>query len=178
MRKRKTTSGRKVEKPGLVFGTPEWSGGERSEPKRNGGVPKTSPKSAAIGDFVKPDPEVVEKPQRRRFSASYKAEIVRKADASTESGQIGALLRREGLYSSQLTEWRKQYRQGALTALKDNKRGRRKTNPLQEENEKLRRQAARLEHRLQQAETIIEAQKKISEILGNPRKSNEYQEDD
>jgi len=88
-----------------------------------------------------------------------------------EEGAIGALLRREGLYSSQLATWRRQYRSGALTALKDNKRGRKRTkNPLEDEVARLQRENARLGHRLEQAETIIEIQKKVSTMLGIPLK--------
>ena len=96
MRKGKTNSGKRVEKPGLVMGIPQCGEGGRSEPQRNGGIPITPSKSTAIGESVKPDPEVVENPQRRRVSASYKARIVREAEAGTEVGQIGALLRQEG----------------------------------------------------------------------------------
>jgi transposase len=150
---------------------------EFDQSKGNGENPSKPIRSSGSINLSPPDPEVREKPERRRFTASYKERIVREADACTEKGQIGALLRREGLYSSQLTEWRKQYRQGALAALKDDKRGRPKVNPLQEENEKLQRRVERLEHRLQQAETIIEAQKKIAAILGNPPASRESDED-
>ena len=95
--------------------------------------------------------------------------IVREADACTEPGEIGALLRREGLYSSHLDKWRKRLREGGEAALVEVKRGRRpKRTPLDAENEKLRRQNARLEHRLRQTEAIIEIQKKVSEILGVP----------
>ncbi|MGC9329013.1 MAG: transposase, partial [Candidatus Hinthialibacter sp.] len=116
------------------------------------------------------DPEVEEKPQRRKFTALYKTRIVQEADGCTEKGQIGALLRREGLYSSQLTEWRKLYRQGALTALRDDKRGRKKTHAVECENEKLRLQVTKLERRLQQAETIIEVQKKFRRSWVSPKK--------
>ncbi len=95
-----------------------------------------------------PDPEVSSLPKRRRFSADYKARVVEEAEACTEAGDIGALLRREGLYSSQLSQWRKQYRTGALRALRDDKRGRKVSkHPLEDENEKLRRQNARLADR-------------------------------
>ena len=147
------------------------------QPKGNGEIPSPPIRSSGRINQSPPNPEVREKPERRRFSASYKARIVREADACMEKGQIGALLRREGLYSSHLTEWRKQYSQGALAALKDDKRGRPKANPLQEENKKLQRRVAQLEHRLQQAETIIEVQKKIAAILGSPPTSRESDED-
>ena len=116
-----------------------------------------------------PDPEVSSLPKRRRFSADYKARVVEEADACTEAGGIGALLRREGLYSSQLSAWRDQYRRGALRALRDDKRGRKATkHPLEDENEKLRRQNARLAQRLEQAEGIIDIQKKWLRCWGFP----------
>ncbi len=160
---------------GSALGTPACSGGERSESERNGGVPN----AAAQSDGSVPDPEVSARPKRRRFSADYKARIVEEADACREGGAIGALLRREGLYSSQLADWRRQYRSGALTALKDNKRGRKRTkNPLADEVARLQRENARLAHRLEQAETIIEIQKKVSTILGIPLKDNPLEENE
>ncbi len=116
-----------------------------------------------------PDPETPSLPKRRRFSADYKARIVEEAEACTKAGDIGALVRREGLYSSQLSQWRKQYRAGALRALHDDKRGRKVTkHPLEEENEKLRSRNASLSHRLERAEAIIEIQKKMAAMLGIP----------
>jgi transposase-like protein len=112
----------------------------------------------------------LDKPARRRFTAAYKLRILQEAEALTEPGQMGALLRREGLYSSHLTTWRRQRDRGALEALKPRKRGRkgRQPNPPAQENERLRRTNDRLLRKLQQAQTIIEFQKKISEILGIP----------
>lgn len=116
---------------------------------------------------IAPDPEVVPTNGRRRFSAAYKARIVRKADVCTEPGEIGALLRREGLYSSYLTKWRKEYQEGAEAALADDKRGRKVTkNPLESEVEKLRRELERTEKKLKQAEMVIEFQRNLCEILG------------
>ena len=121
-----------------------------------------------------PDPEVSSLPKRRRFLADYKARVVEEADGCTEAGGIGALLRREGLYSSQLSQWRNQYRTCALRALRDDKRGRKAVkHPLEDENEKLRRQNARLAQRLEQAETIIDIQKKVAAMLGIPLNSVE-----
>lgn len=145
---------------------PELNEGERSEPERNGGTAKP-----AVVQTCRevPDPQVLEHPQQRRFTVEYKAGIVREADACTQIGQIGALLRREGLYSSQLSDWRKIYRKGALAALKDDKRGRRQIrHPLEAQNESLKKNNARLERRLKQAEAVIDIQKKLSEILGVP----------
>ena len=154
------------------LGVREWSGGERSEARRNG----RAPKSAAV-DEEAPDPEVLEKPKRRRFSAAYKARIVQEVDVCTEMGQVGALLRREGVYSSQLSEWRKQYRAGGYTALAVSKRGRKqKKSAVELENERLRKQVSRLEQRVRQAEAIIDIQKKASEMLGIPLKALENDE--
>jgi len=114
-----------------------------------------------------PDPEVSERPVRRRFTAEYKLRIVEEANAATEPGAVGALLRREGLYSSHLVDWRRQYRTGALRNLA-HPRGRPAPNPLAKENERLRQQNRRLERRLATAERIIEIQGKVSELLGIP----------
>ena len=114
-----------------------------------------------------PDPEVPERPARRRFTAEYKLRIVEEANAATELGEVGALLRREGLYSSHLVDWRRQYRLGALSSLA-RPRGRPKPHPLAAENEQLRRRNARLSQRLATAERIIVIQGKVSELLGIP----------
>ena len=107
---------------------------------------------------------------RRRFTVEYKLAILEQADRCTESGQLGALLRRVGLYSSQLSTWRKQRREGMLSGLTPKKRGRKakSKDPLQEDNQRLRRENERLQTRLKQAETIIECQKKLSEMLSMP----------
>ncbi len=119
---------------------------------------------------TRPDPQVLERPVRRSFDRDYKLRILQEADACTEAGQIGALLRREGLYSSHLTAWRHQRTAGVLAGLEPKRRGRkaRAVDPLAEENQRLRRENERLTTRLKQAETIIEVQKKVAEILGNP----------
>ena len=160
---------------GSDVGGLEWSVNQAEERKRN-----ERPPTSAAGqgrELGRPDPEVLERPQRRRFSAECKARIVQEADACTQIGQVGALLRREGLYSSQLATWRKQYRQGGYAALVDTKRGRkRKKSPLELENERLRKQVSHLERRLQQAEAIIDIQKKASEMLGIPLRAPESDE--
>lgn len=117
-----------------------------------------------------PNPEVPEKAIRRRFTAAYKLQIVEEADRCKEAGALGELLRREGLYSSHLTTWRRQRDEGALSGLEPKRRGRKpKTkDPSVQEAERLRRENQRLAERLRQAELIIEAQKKVSEILGIP----------
>lgn len=114
------------------------------------------------------DPEVLEKPVRRKFTAAYKLKIVEAAERCSELGQIGALLRREGLYSSQLSTWRNQQQQGQLQALEDNKRGRKASIPqlVQKELEQLRRENQRLREKMQQAELIIDIQKKASQLMG------------
>ena len=118
-----------------------------------------------------PDPEVPEKKPRRKFTAKYKLQILQEADACTESGQLGALLRSKGLYSSNLTTWRKQRDQGLLDALSPKKRGRKEKekNPLAPRVAELEKETERLRRKLKRAETIIEFQKKISEILGIPQ---------
>jgi transposase len=152
-------------------------GTERGEPERSGGEPNGGANNPAA-DFPTPDPEVLAKPPRRRFTPAYKARIVEEAQRCTESGQIGALLRREGLYSSALTQWRRQYQSGALQALKDDKRGRRRTRDAREkELERLQRENERLNKNLRQAELIIEIQKKVAAMLGNPIETPPNSED-
>jgi len=117
-----------------------------------------------------PDPEVVAKAKRRTFTAEYKQRILQEADsAAATPGGVGALLRREGLYSSHLVSWRRERSQGIQEALAPRKRGRKsQRNPLEEENQKLRRQNARLTEDLRKANIIIEVQKKVAALLGNP----------
>ena len=114
------------------------------------------------------DPEVRERAARRRFTAEYKLQVLRQADQCVGVGDLGALIRREGLYSSHLTTWRRQREQGALVALAPKKRGRPTASgsPLARRVAELERDNGRLTRRLHQAEAIIEAQKKLSEILG------------
>lgn len=114
-----------------------------------------------------PDPEVPERPVRRRFTAEYKLSILQEVDAATEDGQIGAILRRERLYSSHLVDWRRARKVGALEALA-RPSGRPRPNPLAKEVERLQRENARLSSRLDTAERIIEIQGKVSELLGIP----------
>lgn len=112
---------------------------------------------------VMSNPEVREHPLRRRFSAEYKRRIVEEANAS-EPGSIGALLRREGLYSSHLVEWRRLYRAGALSGLA-RPRGRPAPHPMAAENERLRATVERLEARLARAEKVIAVQGNVSALL-------------
>lgn len=149
---------------------------EGGEPERSGGEPNAVANNHAA-DPGGPDPEVLAKPQRRRFTAAYKARIVEEAMTCTEPGQIGALLRREGLYSSALTLWRKQYQSGALQGLKDSKRGRKQVrDPREKELDRLRRDNRRLTKKLEQAELIIDIQKKVAAMLGNPIETPEIDE--
>lgn len=114
-----------------------------------------------------PSPEVAPKAKRRTFSAEYKLRILDQAAACRTPGERGALLRREGLYSSHLTHWRRELRKGALNGLTPKKRGP-KGDPLAMENAQLKREIARLQAKLERAETIIEVQKKLSQLLGLP----------
>jgi transposase-like protein len=115
-----------------------------------------------------PDPEVTPKAKRRIFTAAYKKKILAETEAAAGSGQIGELLRREGIYSSTLTRWRRE-RDNAVDSAFSQKRGPEpKRNPLTAENEKLRRQNQRLQEELRKAELIIEVQKKVSMLLGRP----------
>ena len=119
---------------------------ERAVGERNGGA---AGRAAPAGV---PDPELVERPQRRRFTAEYKLRILREAEACSRPGEVGALLRREGLYSSILSEWRKQRDAGSLQAL-SRPRGRKAPHPLEAENAKLRRRAERAEAELAEGAT-------------------------
>ena len=108
--------------------------------------------------------EVVPKAKRRTFSAAYKQQILQAADACRQAGQLGALLRREGLYSSHLTTWRRQRDRGELGTKKRGK----PADPQAQEVARLKRQNARLQAQLAQAETIIAVQKKLCDLLGLP----------
>ena len=117
-------------------------------------------------DVQVPEPEVLPRAKRRRFSAEYKLRILEEVDGCTQRGQIGALLRREGLYSSHLSTWRQQRLLGQLEGLSPKKRGRKPQDPVVEEAARLRRENERLRARLEQAEMIIDVQKKLSQLLG------------
>jgi transposase-like protein len=141
------------------------------------GARRASGVSAIGGASGPPDPEVPEKPKRRRFSAEYRLRIVREADACKEAGEIGALLRREGLYSSLLTAWRRQRDAGALEGLRSKKRGP-KAKAVDPRVKRLEREVVRLRRQLEQAETIIDIQKKVAGILGIPLRTSESDEKD
>jgi len=139
-------------------------------------VPPETPQVAegvgggAIAGTNPPDPQVPERAKRRTFTAEYKRRILREADACTGCGDIGALLRREGLYSSHLNTWRRQQAKGLEPATRGRKSIR---HPLEEENKRLLREKAALERRLKRAELINDIQKKVSEMLGIPLNSPE-----
>ena len=126
--------------------------------------PTFSPNGSEPGRH--PEPEVVARATRRTFSAAYKLDIVEEADQCAERGQIGALLRREGLYSSQLATWRRQRAAGGLQAMTSKKRGRKASQEAKDvEIAALRRENEGLQRQLAQAELIIGAQKKLAEAL-------------
>lgn len=138
---------------------PERSEGERSA---------TNGKTVAVAT-PHPDPEVVVQAKRRRYTGEYKQRILTEADQAKGSGGIGAILRREGLYSSLLTAWRRERDAGALQALTPQKRGpKSKRDPVAEENQQLRRETARLTEELRKAEIVIDIQKKVATLLGRP----------
>jgi len=132
--------------------------GERSKPEGDGRALRSV------------EPEVLERPERRKYSVEYKLKILKEANGCTQPGQIGALLRREGLFSSNLTAWRRQRDKGVFAGLSPRKRGR-KPNMVDSRDLRIReleRENERIKKRLKNAEIIIEFQKKVSEILGIP----------
>lgn len=131
--------------------------------------------TAALGSASTPDPEVVPKAQRRKFSAEYKERILVQADACTQAGQLGALLRREGLYRSHLAAWRRQRTLFGLAGLAPRKRGP-KPDPQAAEIARLQRENERLLARLRRAENIIDVQKKVAQLLGAPLDQTESDE--
>ncbi len=122
--------------------------------------------------------EVVAKPTRRRVTAEYKVKVLKEADACHKPGEIGALLRREGLYGSNLTAWREPRRQGELAGLAQKKRGPapKATNPLAARVAALEKETVRLNARAARAEALVELQKKVSQILGIELKRNGEQD--
>jgi transposase len=124
--------------------------------------------SETVTDQVR-DPEVKDQARRRRYSAAYKLRILEELDRCSQPGEVGALLRREGLYSSHITKWRKERRAGQLKALSPKKRGRREADPATVEVARLRRENEKLKAELERAEIIIRYQKKVADLLGfNP----------
>ena len=142
--------------------------GEAQGARRATGNSPTAAAAAGKGSEEPPDPEVPETVPRRRFTAAFKLRILQQADGCTQPGEIGALLRREGLYSSHLATWRRQREEGLLQGLAPKKRGRKKkaADPSAMRVAQLEKDNLRLKQQLRRAEIIIDAQKKISEILG------------
>jgi transposase-like protein len=155
-----------AQSPSAVPGA-ERSEAERSETERSAALGTVGTDPTAI---VRPDPEVVAKAKRRRFTAKYKQQILTKADAAaSEAGAIGALLRREGLYSSHLVKWRRDREASIQQGLEPRKRGPKSTrSPMADENQKLQSENERLTERLRKAEIIIDVQKKVAALLGAP----------
>ena len=140
-----------------------------SQEKLNGAVDRSleravGERKGSIDAQAAPDPELVERASRRRFTAEFKLRIVREADACTQPGEVGALLRREGLYSSHLTQWRQARDAGALEAL-ERPRGRKSADPREAEIAALRRRAERAEAELVKARKVIEVQGNVSALL-------------
>jgi transposase len=156
-----------------VVVAPLRSEDERSESSQSNGATTTEPAGAAA------DPEVSAKAVRRQFSAAYKKRILQETDNGGD-GAIAALLRREGLYSSHLVTWRKQREKGEIAGLEPRKRGKKpgERNPLTVENVRLTRENLHLAKRLKQAETIIDVQKKLCDLLGLTVPPIEQNEDD
>ena len=127
-----------------------------------------------------PSLEVPPKASRRHFTAEYKRRIVELADAAQEQGSVGALLRREGLYSSHLAIWRRQYREGDLAGSKSKKRGRigKPKDKAERKVQELERENARLRRQLHQAKSVIDVQKKLSELMGIPLETDDNEEND
>jgi transposase-like protein len=142
-----------------IVGEPERRDDERSEAARSGGSPMIERETSAAA----PDPAVTARHARRRFTTHYRLEILRKADACTRPGQLGALLRKEGLYSSLLVTWRRQREEG----LTPKKRGR-KVKAVDPQLKKLEHENRHLTRRLQKAEALLAFQKKVSELLQIP----------
>ena len=156
---------------GILKGT----GGERSEPE----VSERGTTVAAPTPPPPPDPEVSAHPNRRKFSRNFKLRILKETDIASP-GDIGAILRREGIYSSSLSSWRRQRENGELGSSTSNKRGPapKMDEPTRRKVTNLERENSRLARRLKRAEQIIEVQKKISELLGIPLSHSQNEEDD
>lgn len=151
-----------------IVGEPERRDDERSEAAPSGGSPTIVRETSS----APPDPEVTARHARRRFTTPYKLEILRKADAC-RPGQLGALLRKEGLYSSLLVTWRRQ-REDGLTPKKRGRKGK----PVDPHVKKLEHENRQLTRRLQKAEALLAFQKKVSELLQIPLKPFVSDEDD
>lgn len=151
-------------------------GGERSEPERDRQLDSTAPHGSQPAAI--PDPQVVPKAakaKRRRFSASDKQRILEAVDQVTEPGAVGRILRREGIYHSQLSKWRQQRAAGISAGLADKGRGAKgpSAKSLQQENHKLQRENVRLRKQLSRAEIIIEFQKKAAALFETTKETEE-----
>ncbi len=144
---------------GMGMGAAAVGGEERSD---------EPPTAKAVERPPAPDPEVVAKPTRRQFTGEYKLGILEETDRCSQPGEVGRILRREGLYSSHLTAWRKARHKGSLRDLAPRKRGRKpaRRNSLQKRVDELEAEVARLEKQLATAETILEVQGKVVGLLG------------
>ncbi len=140
--------------------------------RRATGVPPAGAPSAGV-----PDPAVEAKPQRRRFPAEYKLRILREVERAKGTGEVGAILRREGLYSSHLVQWRRERDRVAKAGLAARKRGP-KARAVDPRVRQLERENAKLRRRLQRVETMLEIQKKASELLGIPLNPHDSDETD
>jgi transposase len=128
----------------------------------------TASVAAPAATSAAPDPEVRAVAKRRQFTAAYKLSVLEEADRCSSPGAIGALLRREGLYSSHLTVWRREREAGALAALGVRRGRKSKLSAEQRRIAELQSHCTRLERELEQARTIIEVQKKLCTLLGLP----------
>ena len=166
----------RMEKAGLA---PEGREDERSEDERAGGANPAGGESMGLPKET-PDPEVSEKKTCRRYTAAYKLKILHEVDHCNKPGETGALLRREGLYSSLLSSWRRQREAGQLDGLASKKRGHKGASSDKQaaEIKRLRRETRRLARKLRQAEVVIDIQKKASELLGIPLNSPDDDEND
>jgi transposase-like protein len=142
--------------------------GERSVLAAAEAAEERSDEAASAAAAAPPDPEVAAKPRRRKFSAAYRLRILEEADRCQGTGEIGRLLRREGLYSSHLASWRKARRAGSLAALSPKKRGAKPKarNPLEPKVRQLEAKVVRLEVELEKAHTILDVQEKVAGLLG------------
>ncbi len=154
--------------PVTTIGMGEPEGARRA----TGGSP-IAERTRAKANFMPPDPQVPEKAKRRRFSATYKLRILQEVDQASEPGQVGSILRREGLYSSHLTTWSRQRELGLIDALSPKKRGKKapKQKAQAQRIAELEREVEDMRGKLIQAKRIIEVQKKISEIFDLPAQS-------
>jgi len=161
-----------MERTDMMDGQQAAVAGETQGARRATGV---SPARGGVERGRAADPEVPAKAKRRQFSAEYKQRILREAAAASAPGQIGALLRREGLYSSHLITWRRQRERGELAGLSASRRGRKAkaVNPLAKRVAELEREKRRLERKLEQAELLLDIQKKASRLLEIPLRSQD-----